>query len=403
MISKEQLETLLMEVEPKVRSFRRWFHEHPELSGKEQRTSGKIVEIIENGGIAWERVGDYGIIARIEGGFDGKTVVLRADMDALPVNESERNLKNKKQCISGTEGVSHACGHDGHMAMMLGAMLVLNQMKSQLHGNVLVVFEQAEETGKGVDGMLEALKRYQVDTCYAAHLYAGLEAGRFSVQPGERMSALTSFAVRVTGRGGHASRPDLTVNPLMCMAHILVNLNSIWTGEINPARTVTLGIGTMKCGEKGNVIADEGTFAGTMRYFDVKEGKKAFKAVQRVCSLVAEAHRCTVTYDKILQADCAVINDAQCSERAARGIQKLFGKEALASCDSWFATESMGLYLQEYPGVMAFLGIRDEECGYGAGHHTKEFDFDEKVLIRGCGAAVAYALETMETDVVEGR
>lgn len=396
MMEREHLTALLHEVEPQMLAYRRWFHEHPELSGIEKETSAKILEVVKAQGLSREMVGDYGIIARIEGGFEGKTVVLRADMDALPVKESRENLAGEKVSVSGNDGVSHACGHDAHMAMMLGAMLVLNRLKSQLHGTVLVVFEQAEETGRGVDQMMEALKRYPVDTCYATHVYAGLENGRLCVQPGERMAALTSFTIRVKGKGGHASRPDLTVNPLMCMAQILVNLNSIWTGEINPAKTVTLGIGAMKCGEKGNVIADEGTFSGTMRYFDVEEGKKAFESVKRVCMLVAEAHRCTVEFERILQADCSVINDVSCSERAASGIRELFGEEVLADCEPWFATESMGVYLAKYPGVLAFLGIRDEEHGYGAGHHTKEFDLDEGVLIRGCGAAVKYAVDTLE-------
>jgi len=396
MISNEQLKALLADVEPEVRVFRRWFHENPELSGKEERTSSKIVEIIESCGLPWERVGDYGIIARIEGGFERKTVMLRADMDALPVKESETNLKNIKVCISKTEGVSHACGHDAHMAMMLGAIMVLNRLKAQLHGRVLVVFEQAEELGQGVMAMLEALKQYPVDTCYATHVYAGLETGKLCVQPGERMASMTAFSVRVKGKGGHASRPDLTVNPLMCIANILVNLNSIWTGEVDPTKTVTLGIGMINGGNKGNVIPDEGIFSGTMRYFDVEEGKKAFEAVKRVCELVAEAHHCTVTYDKILQSDCTVMNDEGCSERAAKSIRNLLGDDVLSVCEPWFATESMGMYLMDYPGVLAFLGIRDEENGYGAGHHTKEFDLDEAVLIRGCGAAVAYAVDTLE-------
>lgn len=396
MVSKEELNGLLQEVEPQVIAFRRWFHENPELSKKEKETSQKIMDILEQQEIPYERVGEYGIIAVINGEAQGKTVLLRADMDALPVPESDRNLIREKVCISKKEGVSHACGHDAHMAMTLGAMLVLNQIRNRLPGRVLLVFEQAEELGGGIEEMMEALKKYQVDTCYGTHVYAGLESGKISVQPGERMAALTAFTIRVKGKGGHASRPDLTVNPLMCMANILVNLNSIWTGEVNPTKTVTLGIGAMKCGEKGNVIADEGTFSGTMRYFDTEEGEKAFASLQRVCECVAAAHRCTVEYDKILQSKCAVVNDEASSQRAEAGIREMLGDDAVGICDPWFATESMSKYLEKYPGVFAFLGICDLERGFGAGHHTKEFDFDEAVLVRGMAAAVKYTMDSLE-------
>lgn len=395
MTENEELKTLLHEVEPDIIAFRRWFHENPELSRQERETGRKIAEILKEQDIPYEIVGDYGILATIKGGNDGKTVLLRADMDALPVTEAEMNLKQKKVCISNYPEVSHACGHDGHMAMMLGAMLILNRMKEKLPGTVLLAFEQAEELGGGIDAMLEALQSRQVDTCFGLHLYAGVESGKLSVQPGERMAALTAFTIRVKGKGGHASRPDLTVNPLMCMAHMLVSVNSIWTGEVNPTKTVTLGIGAMKCGEKGNVIADEGTFSGTMRYFDTEEGEKAFASLQRVCEHVAEAHRCTIAYDKILQMRCAVVNDEVCSRRAERGIRALFGEDAIAVCEPWFATESMSMYLQKYPGVFAFLGICDVEKGYGAGHHTKEFDYDEAVLVRGTAAAVKYTIDSL--------
>lgn len=396
MIRNEQLHALLAETEPDIIAYRRWFHRHPELSGQEKLTGGHIRELLEGQGISCETVGEYGLIARIKGCAQGKTVLLRADMDALPVAESSRNLAGEKVCISEYPGVSHACGHDAHMAMILGAVLILNRLKDQLAGNVLAVFEQAEETGGGIEEMMAALEKYPVDTCYAAHVYAGLESGKISVEPGERMAAITAFTIRVKGKGGHASRPDLTVNPLMCMANMLVNINSIWTGEVNPTKTVTLGIGAMKCGEKGNVIADEGIFSGTMRYFDVEEGEKAFQSLQRVCQCVAQAHRCTVEYDRILQSKCAVVNDAACSLRAERGIRELLGDSAIGSCEPWFATESMSKYLASYPGVLAFLGISDRARGYGAGHHTKEFDFDEALLVQGTAAAVKYAIDSLE-------
>ncbi|MEG3030283.1 MAG: amidohydrolase, partial [Oscillospiraceae bacterium] len=369
--------------------------ENPELSLKEEKTSEKILEIVKSYNLPYEMVGDYGIIARLEGKNSGKTVMLRADIDALPVKESPENLKVKKLAVSKNEGVSHACGHDAHIAILLGAMDELCSVKDEINGTVLFVFEQAEETGSGIMPMLKALSKYKIDTCYGTHVYAGLKAGKISLQPGKRMAAITSFEIQINGKGGHVSRPDLTINPLMCAANILVNINNIWTNEVDPTKTVTMGMATMHCGEKSNVIADYATFGGSMRYYDVQEGKKAFESLKRVCECVAQAHRCTVEYKRIFEAPYIVNNDEQRSKVAIDGLTSLLGSEVIGECPPWFATESMSLYLAKYPGVFAFLGIEDVENGFGAGHHTKEFDMSDDVLKLGVAACVKYTVDSL--------
>lgn len=395
-MDNDRLKALVDETEAAIIGWKDLFHQNPEISLREEHTSGKIVEIIEELGLSWERVGEYGIIAYLPGKKPGKTVLLRADMDALPVDESEMNLKGRKKCCSLKKSVSHACGHDAHMAMMLGAMRVLYQIREELEGNVIFAFEQAEEVGKGIDPMMAALEKYAIDTCFGIHVFAELEEGKISVQSGPRMAALTAFTVKVIGKGGHASRPDLTVNPLMCAANILVNLNTIWSQELDSTKVVTLGITMMHCGEKGNVVADFAEFSGSLRYTDVEEGKKAFQAVQRVCEHVAKANRCSVEYPKIFESPHLVFNDSRCSKIAEDGIAEIWGRDHLAKCPVWFASESMSLYQEKYPGVFAFLGIKNEEEGYGAAHHTKEFDMKESVLKYGTLSAVKYTLDFLK-------
>ena len=385
-------------LEEEIISFREQFHRHPELSLKEKNTSAFIETEIRGLGLPVERVGDYGLITVLKGSGEGKTVLLRADMDALPVDESETNLKEKKRVCSEEPGVAHACGHDAHMAMMLGALKVLWRMKEELKGTVVFAFEQAEELGKGILPMVEALEKYSIDTCFGIHVYAELEEGKFSIQAGPRMAAITAFTVKVNGRGGHGSRPDLAVNPLMCTANILVNLNNIWTQELDPTKVVTMGITAMKSGEKGNVIADSAEFSGSLRYMDVEEGKKAFAAMQRVCGCVAEAHRCTVEYPKIFESPHVVYNDEECTAIARKAVREVLGESHLQDCPMWFATESMSVYQEKYPGVFAFLGIKKEEKGYGAGHHTREFDLNEEVLKYGTMAAAAYVFDYTEEE-----
>lgn len=395
-MKNDRLKQLVDEAEGEIIRWKDTFHKHPELSLKEENTSHRIVECIKTLGIPYEIVGDYGIIAYLKGDRPGKTVLLRADMDGLPVDEAPVNLRGKKKCCSLNKGISHACGHDAHMAMVLGAMKVLWRLQKELEGNVVFAFEQAEELGKGIMPMMDALEKYNIDTCFGIHVLADLEEGEISVQPGIRMAALTSFTVRVVGKGGHGARPDFTVNPLMCAANILVNLNSIWSQELDPTKVVTLGITTMHCGEKGNVVADYAEFSGTIRYTDIEEGRKAFEAIRRVCKNVAEANRCSVEYPKIFESPHMVVNDSRCSEIAARGIWEIWGNAHLKECPMWFASESMSLYLEKYPGVLAFLGIKNREAGYGAAHHTGEFDMSENVLKYGTMAEVKYALDFMK-------
>lgn len=242
-----ELRALLDEVASETIRNRHWLHEHPELSLAEKETSAFICRRMDELGIPWERVGEYGLIGRLECG-PGKTVLLRADMDALPVEESPENLCRPKAAVSGTPGISHACGHDAHVAMLLSAMKVLSAARSRLHGTVLFCFEQAEETGKGVQPMLDALARYQVDTAWAIHVYAGLDSGKISVDPGARMAGLAAYTVRLNGKGGHISRLDLCHNPIMCGAQILSNLSMLWATGIDPTKTVTLGVGTFHAG-----------------------------------------------------------------------------------------------------------------------------------------------------------
>lgn len=395
MITNERILELLKEVEPEVIKCKTIIHENPELSLKEEKTSALILEEVKALGLEYERVGDYGIIAILRGASEGKTVMVRADMDALPVDESTDNLIGAKKSVSKNKGVSHACGHDAHVAMVIGAMKVLSKLRDEINGTVLFVFEQAEEIGAGIMPMMKALAKYNVSYSYGTHVYSGLESGKISVQAGPRMAAITSFNIRVVGKGGHVSRPDLTINPLMCAANIVGTINGIWTGEIDPTKTVTVAVSTLHCGEKNNVIADEAIFGGSLRYYDVTEGKKAFEGIKRVCEGVAAAHRCKIEYDRIFEAPYVVINDQYCSNVAEKSILDLFGEESIGECEPWFATESMALYLNKYPGVLAFLGIDDKEKGFGAGHHTREFDMNNNVLIKGTGASIKYVVNLL--------
>lgn len=196
----ERIRELAREQRDYVIKMRRYFHENPELGEREENTSSALCRELADMGISFEMAGEYGIIARFDSGRPGKTLLIRSDMDGLPITEDPENLAGPRTCVSKTDGVSHLCGHDGHMAVALGTAPVLWEMRKDLKGRVLFCFEQAEEHGGGIDVMLECLKPISIDYSYGIHLYAGLDSGLVSVQQGPRMASVAGFIIRIRGR-----------------------------------------------------------------------------------------------------------------------------------------------------------------------------------------------------------
>ena len=392
----DRIKELSREQEAYVIAMRRYFHEHPENSMEEKNTSEAVRAELDKMGLPYELVGDYGIIGRLETGRPGKTLLLRADMDALSTQESEENLKGKKACVSKTAGVGHLCGHDGHMAVLLGTLKVLTQMRDELTGTVLFCFEQGEEGGWSIDAMLKALSRYSIDYAWAIHLYAGLECGDISVQAGPRMASVAAFDVEITGKGGHGSRPDECIDPGACIVQILSQAPALMKARLAPDEMVTFSTGCIQVGSKPNVIEDSGRFSGSMRFYNYEAGKKAMDILTNVIEGTAAIHGCTVRYNRKLVLNSATINDPEMAAVAERAAAKAVGAEHVVKTEPWMATETFGQYLQRYPGVFAFVGIRNEELGAGAGHHNPRFDMDESALEKAVECAVYYAAELLK-------
>ena len=392
---EEIIKKAAAEQEEYVIQMRRYFHEHPEDSMQEKHTYQIITSELDKLRVPYETVGDYGIIGRIETGKPGKTLLLRSDMDALPIEESEMNLKGKKACVSRIPGAGHLCGHDGHMAVLLGTIRVLCQIREELSGTVMFCFEQGEEGGWSIDAMLEALSRYSIDYVWGIHLFADLECGKVSVQAGPRMASVAAFDVAVKGLGGHGSRPDRCLDPGACIVQILAQAPALMKARIAPDKMVTFSVGSIQVGSKPNVIAEEGYFSGSLRFYDYEAGQQAMDILCRVTEGLAEIHGCTVEYRRKLVCDTATINDAAMAVVAERAAAKAVGEENVVETEPWMATETFGRYLQNYPGVFAFVGIKNEELGAGAGHHNPQFDMDERALEKAMECALFYAAELL--------
>lgn len=391
----DELARLLTEEEPITIKNRRHFHAHPELGGQEKETSAYVRREAEALGLPIEKVGDYGLIVRIDGRKPGRCVMLRADMDALPVQENPCNLVNPRVCQSENPGVMHACGHDGHTAMLLSAMRVLAAYRDHFRGTILCCFEQDEENIKGVHPMMKALEKYPVDTCWGMHVYYALETGKLDVSPGPRLAACSGFQVTIHGHGGHGSRPDLCDSPITCGVQMIQAWENFWTMQKHPAEAVTLGIGMFSGGKAHNVIPDDAVIRGSMRFFDMKAGLSARKELQRIAEGVASLNRCQAEVADLNGPVEPVINDAACSDMAREAVICAVGEEHVGVCEPWYVSESMAYYMNRYPGVFGLLGIKNPELGSGANHHTAEFDLDEDALKLGVAATVSYALKAL--------
>lgn len=376
---------------------RRHMHEHPEMTGEEFETLKLIKSELDAMGIGYIEVPDGGIVGQIHGGKPGKTVLMRADMDALPIQENPRNLTCDKLCVSKNDGISHACGHDSHTAMLLCEAKILNEHRDELNGNIVLCFERGEEGGGQVKNLLPYIvetMKLPIDTCIATHVKWDVEAGTVSAEPGAVFSGGYGFNIRLKGTAGHGSRPDLAHSVLDCFNAIYNHMNMIRMKYVSPTDILTFSVGKVECGTAMNIVPDELTFAGTIRTFNVAGAGASFmKQFMDVVEAECKLNQCT--YELISMKDPLFenYNNETCSEIARNAIKKYMGEEALAKTQPWMACESFQAYLKYWPGVITFTGIKNDSLGSGANHHTAEFDLDERGMIYGAAAAVGYVVD----------
>ena len=364
---------------------RRTIHRFAEVSGKEFKTSAFIEEEIKKAGLHYEKAGDTGWIAILDTGKPGSRIALRADIDALLVPEEPNNLAGPRVVVSDDPHTSHACGHDAHTAMLLGAMRVLAEQRDNLTGVIYFCFEEGEEDGRGILAMLNQLSAHGVDVCWGIHVYAGLESGKICVSAGPRMAGAAGVGIKVIGRGGHGSRPDMSVNPVFCAASILTNTATAWVNQITAGRTVTLGVTSIQGGEAPNVIPDTADILGSLRFFNDEEGEKAVRIFKNVAEHTAAMNNCQVQFDDRFCVLCApVINDEYYSNLISTALPEVLPENVtVSSCEPWYASESFSCYRRICPSVLAHLGINNPSYGSGAAHHNGFFDVDEGVLSTG--------------------
>lgn len=375
-------------------SIRNHLHEHPEVSGKEFETSKYLKSKVKELGLEIEEIPEStGFIAILDTKKEGKTLALRADIDALPVEELEENLSKKRSCISKNKGVMHACGHDAHMATLLSVMKILVDMKDELKGKIYFLFEEGEETHTGIDKTVKFLENKKIDAFYGNHVASFLKTGEISVGEGPVMAGMIVVDFNINGKTGHGSRPDLSINPVTAAANVITGLTNAWVNQLDVTKTVTFGITMINGGDVYNVFPATVNLQGSLRYYDVEEGEKALRVMKNVIDHTAAAHLCTVTYNEHHKIDLPpVVNDEELSKIAENGIEEILPGSVVKKV-SWFASETMAKYRKIAPICFAFVGMKNEEYGSGAEHHNNKFDVDENVFYYSVASTAKFAVD----------
>ena len=371
-----------------VIDLRRHFHMYPESSLEEFETSKRIREELDKMGIPYISLATNGVLATIEGGMEGKTVALRADMDALEIVET-----NDVPYKSKIEGKMHGCGHDGHTAMLLGAAKILNEIKDEIKGKVYLIFQPAEEVAIGAKAMIkESNFMDEVDTAFAIHLWSEVPVGTVSVDPGPRMASADIFKIKIKGKAGHGSMPNQGVDAVVAGAAIVMDLQSVVSREMNPHDTVVLSVGAFHGGTRFNIIAGEAVLDGTTRLFNPELREQIPGIIERIAKNTAASYRAEASLEYIYGTP-PVTNDEECAAIARGAVVKLVGEEGVFEFPKTTGGEDFGYFLEKAPGVIAFVGIRNDEKGINYAHHHDKFDMDEDGLEIGTALYVQYTLD----------
>lgn len=371
-------------------AMRREFHRHPELSWKETETAARIRRELDEMGIPYEEVVGTGTIATLKGKMDHPVIGLRCDIDALPIKEV-KNLPYRSE----NDGVMHACGHDGHISMLLTAAKVLSDHRDELNCTVKLIFQPAEEKTNGALKMLETGRVGHLDTVCGMHIFPFLDAGTISVDPGPRYTSAAFMNITIKGRSGHGAMPHYAVDPIYVGAKVVDALQSIASRETNAMDTVVVSICTFHSGTMANIFAETAELSGTVRTFNPELRKQLPGMIERIIKSTCEAYRADYEFDYYCDIP-ATINDERCSEIAADSVKKILGEEGLVKYAGTPGGEDFSYFLERFPGVYAFVGCRNEakDCSYSL--HHERFDLDEDALVNGAAFYVQYLLDAQE-------
>jgi len=379
-------------IEPEMIRTRRVIHQHPELAYHEVETSKLVAKRLESLGIEVKRgVGGTGVLGVLKGGRTGRVVALRADMDGLPIQETSDVAFRSR-----IDGAMHACGHDTHVAMLLGAARLLSEHRKELHGTVKFLFQPAEEHG-GKGGAMPMIKDGamndpKVDFVFGLHIEATRRSGEFGVREGAIAAAPDTFKVKILGKGGHGSAPHETIDPIYVAAHVILALQGVSARMIDPVRPFVITVGAVHSGTKENIIPDVATLDGTIRTLDEATRKLAKKKVEEVAKGVCRTFGASAEVEFEEDAYPVTVNDPQATEKVTAILRKIPGTR-VKRVEAMLGGEDFSRFLQKAPGTFYFLGSRNPEKGCVYPNHSSKFKVDEDVLKFGAASLAMIAFE----------
>ena len=389
---------MLRPFEQQMIADRRWLHEHPELSGQETQTLGYIVSALEALGLGIHIVPDGGVIGVLGESGAGPCVLLRADCDALPVQESPTNLQYPRCCVSKNPGVMHACGHDGHAAILLNAVRLLAAKQKDLAGELRFIFQHAEETPPG--GAVEVIRAGVldgVDEVFGLHLTSTLLTGKFGVCSGVLTSATDRFEIEITGKGGHSSMPQECVDPIVVGAQIILGLQTVLSRSIKPSDMAVLSVCQANAGSAYNIIPGAMHLTGSVRSYDEAVRQTAERRIRAISQGIAQAAGASAEVDYIRGYD-SIYNDPALTRWARELIARQFGPEAVQELSPIAPGDDFCYYDQVCPGFFLELGAANPAKGSDAPHHNARYRLDEDALAYGLEYTAALLAQRCRID-----
>ena len=420
----ERIKAIGAAIESNIIADRRYFHAHPEPSGKEHAISESICGRLDALGVPYRRVAETGVIASVRGtaeasGEARRAIALRCDIDALPVTE-RTGLPYASEKI----GMMHACGHDCHIAMMLGATWILRDLASEFAGEARILFQPAEEISIGSTKMIEAGALDGVDTIYGAHIWSEIDAGLFSCEAGRRMAHTDWFRIDIEGVSAHGSMPHKGVDAIVVGAEMIDALQILVSRDISPFEPAVVTVGEFHGGEARNIMAGSAYLTGTVRTWSDELRRELPSCIEHIAEKTAHtfgavaewsdelrrelpsciehiaektAHTfgavARVTYE---EGNAGLSNDVKCAKRAQLAVAEVLGAEALGKYRGTLSGEDFSEYLRVVPGVFVFIGCRNPEVGASHPQHSCYYDVDESVLAKGSMVAAQYAIDFLQ-------
>jgi amidohydrolase len=393
-MDQAKLDELTRAVEPKVIEWRRDIHEHPELSNREVRTAKLVAEHLKRLGLEVRTgIAHNGVSAYLKGGLPGPTIALRADMDALPV--TEKTDVPFKSVVTGTYrgqtvGVMHACGHDAHTAVMMGVAQTLTAMRAQLPGNVLFIFQGAEEGAPdgeqgGASLMLKEglFDRHPPKVVFGLHMWSSLRTGEIGLRAGPFMAASDAWRLEVLGKSSHGSRPWQSIDPIVTSAQIINALQTIVSRQVdltlNPA---VVTVGAINAGVRNNIIPASAQMIGTLRTFDPKQREQIIAAMQRLIQATAEANGATANFKVDADGNPVMFNDPALTEKMAVTLMRVAGPDNMRLMSLVTAAEDFAYFAQQVPSLFFMVGSTpaDKDPATAPANHSDYFYLDEQSI-----------------------